>query len=318
MHGVIGKKDRFRTDPVIDPETGKAIKLRTPERDIILYRALRYRFHYLSAQWIAALFDWSYQSAVRRTRKMRRAPNNTLRLAPEQQRHPERYFYGELYLCIDENGVKKLEKKGDLPFERPAPVNMTHQLMIDLPMASIAKGCKHNSALTLHWWDQITTWDKVPEATRKSKSASIKLKDGSSIRADGLPFVIERNFPGLQKELMFFVGLEADCDTESMTVINEKLRAYIEVLIDRLYFGKFGSKTFNVIWVAPTQARINKIMAAWEKLTADKPHLRKVMYFRVHPMFDGGVKVPKTGHMISEPLLRVGYPPVTLGKPQEV
>ena len=320
MDATTPRKGRFRTGPRISRYTGEPLALELQDEDAKLLHSLAFHYHYLSPQYIAPLWGRSYNATTIRTAKL--LDCGYLRLAPEQQHNSKHYFRGPLFYAIAKKGVKALQERGINPPKRTAPTNLRHQVMVDQMMASIEIGVNQSPHLNISWWEQILVSQKTPEATRKSGSAYVLLGtdtrgDKRYLHADGQPFILQRSFTE-KTEYMFFIGKEADCDTESIPVIEEKFGNYVEMLLGKLHTIHFGARRATVIVGAPTEARLLKLMAAWEKVTAKHTDLRKAMLFVKHPTFQSFENPRPTGHMTTEPLRRVGLPPIILGKPQEV
>jgi hypothetical protein len=65
-----------------------------------------------------------------------------------------------------------------------------------------------------------------------------------------------------------------------------------------------------VPFITPTTRRRESMMALLESMTLNNKPLRKHFLFKTHPLFTSSTKPRATGHMIEEPWLRVGYPPL--------
>lgn len=312
-------KGRFASGPVISKYTGEPIELELQPADIELLYALAFHYHYLSSTYIAPLWDRSYNATTQRVKKLLRA--GYLRLAPEQENNSRHYWRGMLFVAIGRKGLRALEERKFNPPKRIPPTNLRHQVLIDQLMASIEIGVKANPHLKITWWEDILRSDKTPEDTRKSRSAYVLLGNDEDdkprfLHADGYPFIITRSF-GPKPEHMFLIGKEGDCATMSMPEIERKYANYVEMLAGRLHTKHFGAQRAYAITSAPSDARRDKMMAAWAKATDKHQHLRKHMLFVTHPTFQSFQSPRATGHMITEKLYRVGLPPIILGKPQE-
>jgi hypothetical protein len=313
----VARKGRFRNGPRISKYTGEPLALELQPADITLLYALAFHYHYLSNTYIAPLWGREYNPTTIRTAKL--VDCGYLRIAPEQERNARHYWRGMIFLAIDKKGIQALEHRGFHPPKRTPPNNLRHQAMVDQMMASIEIGVNGNANLALTWWEEILEAEKTPIATRNSRSAYVKLGtddrgDSRYLHADGYPFIITRTFD-TNPEHMFFIGKEADCETESIRDIEEKFANYVEMLAGKLHTSHFGAQRATAIVAAPSDARLNRLMAAWEKVTTKHRFLRKALLFVRHPMFQSFEKPRATGHMITEPLMRVGMPPIILGKP---
>jgi hypothetical protein len=69
---------------------------------------------------------------------------------------------GPLFYAIDRKGLTILAERGHNLLHRPAPANLTHQVMIDQIMASIAIGVNADPHLELTWWEEIIASDRTP------------------------------------------------------------------------------------------------------------------------------------------------------------
>jgi hypothetical protein len=93
----VAKRIRFNSATLLSPATGVPLHANITDDDIRLFRALAFHYHYLSPEYIAPLLGRSYGAIARRTRALRRPPNNYLRFAPDQEHNKRRHYWGDRY-----------------------------------------------------------------------------------------------------------------------------------------------------------------------------------------------------------------------------
>jgi hypothetical protein len=193
--------------------------------------------------------------------------------------------------------------------------------------ASIALGTLHNPNIRLIAWSEILTSENTPRATRESAiPASIRVTYSlrgetltSYITADGRPFGLERLIAG-KRTYLFFPGIEADCGTEPIDAsdfdrssIAKKFAAYTAVADLDLYQSHFGFPNFFVPIIAGTDTRVRSMMHFLEKITDG--YGSKMFLFKAFPIFTAAGKPPApSGHMLTEPWQRAGFPPFRLDR----
>jgi hypothetical protein len=141
----------------------------------------------------------------------------------------------------------------------------------------------------------------------------------SDIIADARPFGLERTIDD-KRSYLFFPGIEADCGTEPIDAgdpdrssIAKKFAAYLAIVEQGVHRSHFGFPNFFVPFITTSGARMRSMMELLDRLTARQGS--KILLFKTFPSFTSAEKPPApTGHMLSEPWQRVGYPPLSLDR----
>jgi hypothetical protein len=134
--------------------------------------------------------------------------------------------------------------------------------------------------------------------------------------ADWKPFGIERKINN-QSFYRFFPGIEADTGTEPLEAgsfrfdIHGKLLAYLTICRERIYHSHFALPCFFIPFVTGSRSRMDHMMALLQKLTDGKGH-SSFLFKTFPPLTSFQAPPPPSGAMLTEPWLRVGYPPLTL------
>jgi Replication-relaxation len=311
------RNSRWSRDPVL--QAGVAAVARITERDIEIFKLLaRYRF--LPVDDIHTLVGGELKPVVHRLNLLSRKPNLYVN-RPHQQRQAADANYRRLVYELDERGSRALRDRG-LPFlTKSYHRNFAHELMVCRIMASIELGVRADPSIRLITWTEILESDKTPVETRRAeRPAHIPISfsaNGESYRteicADGAPFGLEANRAG-KRTYLFFPGIEADCGTEPVTTsdfdrssILKKFAAYLAIAEQGVHRSHFGFPNFFVPFITTTRARMESMMTLLDRLTAG--HGAKMFLFRTFPGFTSFEKPPaSTGHMLTQPWQRIGYP----------
>jgi len=312
-------KSRFSRAPVLNEDgSPKAVPpSRLTDQDIEIFKALlAHRF--LSPDYIAALIGSSYKYVLTRTQILKSEPNCYLKIADEQLANRRAYTCTTIFLELDSPGITELEELGISVPARRAVKNFTHGVMVDQIMASFRIGARGSAKLISR--AHILANPKTPVATRNASVPDripLPPKNGKPhyVRPDGEMFVLHDG-----EHFYFFPGIEADTGSEPIhsydyerTSIHQKFVDYLTILDQGIYRSHFGANTFFIPFVTSTSRRLASMMTMLEQMTEKHPHLRKSFLFKQHPTFKSSEKPRASGHMVSEPWLRVGYPPMTFG-----
>ena len=309
------KRKRLNTTPIVNPRTGKLVDLEITDRDIAIFEALAFRFHYLSPQWMAPVLQVPLSSLYHRTRELLRPQNAYLRVSPEQDNNTEDYLWGNLFYALDDRGRYALENGGYKLPKRHAPTGLRHQLLIDMPMASFQIAANTSPHLDIIWWKDLA------ERCKAANPLAIPLPDDRTLHFDGLPFVIKRTF---DKSTYMFCVMEADCRTEPLrtndvnkyrATIEQKVTDYIHILESGTYASHFGAQNFFILFITITISRRNAIIEVVHQLTQGKPHLRKCFLAAFHQVFNKKPKPQPTGYIAETEFVRAGLPPFYFNQP---
>lgn len=315
------RNSRWSRDAVVDRRGAPAVA-RPTERDIEIFKLL-VRFRYLPSDYIHAFVGGSEKALSHRLGLLSRKPNLYL-ARPHQQRERADANYRRLIYEIDEGGRRLLREQG-LPFlPKSYHHNFTHELMVAQIMASIELGVRADDKVRLITWPEILAHQTTPTATRDSATpATIRVsyelrgeRRSDEITADARPFGIERTTDG-KRSYLFFPGIEADCGTEPINAsdtdrssIGKKFAAYLTIARDGIHRSHFGFPNFFVPFITTSELRMRSMMQLAERLTEGRGS--KILLFKTFPSFTSVERTPASGHMLTEPWLRVGAEPFRL------
>jgi hypothetical protein len=311
MNVAVKNASRFGRQPVV---RNGVIKKKPPraltELDWKVLDAFR-RYRLLSADYLAALVDSSPKYMTTLIQVLKSEPQCYIKLCEEQASNPRYYLHTPLYYELDAPGITQLQERGfTLPSRKPVK-NFVHQVMVDQIMASFQIGAV--DGVTLIPREEVLSNPKTPEATRALKHPEAIPLPGKATRyyrPDGSLFVLKND------HFHFIPGIEADCGTEPIQTydydrssISAKFDDIITILDNDIHHRHFGASSFFVPFFTTTQRRMKSMMDLWEQKTAHRPSYRKSVLFKTHPIFTSADKGRPTGHAITEPYQRVGYPP---------
>lgn len=302
---------------------GSPVIVYPTERDIEIFKLL-VRHRYLASDYIHAFVGGSYKALIHRLNLLSRKPNLYLS-RPPQQRQCADANYRPLIYEVDIAGIRTLRNHGVPCPPKTQRRNFQHELMVAQITASIELGARLNPNVRLIDWAEIRANDKTPESTRRSTNpgaipVSYSLRGemrAEYIIADGEPFGLERIIDG-KHNYLFFPGIEADCGTEPIhaadperSSIVKKLAAYLAIVEQGVHRSHFGFPNFLVPFVTTSYPRMESMMKAAERLTNGKGS--KIFLFKTIPSFSSPEgPPPPTGHMLSAPWQRVGFPALFL------
>ncbi len=318
------RNSRWTREPVIG-RAGAAVSVCPTERDIEIFKLL-VRFRYLPSDYIHAFVGGSEKALSHRLNLLSRKPNLYL-ARPHQQRQCADANYRRLIYELDERGSRVLRERGLPHLPKSHHRNFSHELMVAQITASIALGTRANPSVRLITWPEILASENTPLATRESATpASIRVSYtlrgeslSSEITADAQPFGLERTVDG-KRSYLFFPGIEADCGTEPIDAgdaerssIAKKFAAYTAIAEQAIYRSHFGFPNFFVPFVTSSTARAHSMMDLLNRLTGGRGS--KMFLFKVLPSFASPDKPPPaSGHMLTEPWQRAGFPPLRLDR----
>ena len=193
--------------------------------------------------------------------------------------------------------------------------------------ASIELGTGENTNIRLITWPEILARETTPLATREAASpATIRVSyslrgeaRSDDITADARPFGLERTIDGARSYL-FFPGIEADCASEPIDAsdaarssIAKKFAAYTRHCRTRPAPLPFRLPQFLCPLHHHQPARLRSMMELLNRST--KGRGSKILLFKIFPSFTSAEKPPPaSGHVLTEPWQRVGFPPLCLDR----
>jgi hypothetical protein len=317
------RNSRWSRDPVVGRDG--AVVVYPTERDVGVFKLLA-RFRYLPSDYIHAFVGGNEKALSHRLNLLSRKPNLYL-ARPPQQRQCADANYRPLIYEIDERGVRVLRERGLAVSPRSYRQHFAHELMIAQITASIELGTRENSAVRLIHWREILVNANTPAALRDAAipaaiGVSYSLRGQSrteQVIADAQPFGLERLIDG-KLSYLFFPGIEADCGTEPIDAgdperasIGKKFCAYLAVAEQGLHRSHFGFPNFFVPFITTSSARMRSMMELLARLTDGSGS--KILLFKTFPSFTAAERPPApSGHMLTEPWQRVGFPPFSLDR----
>lgn len=318
------RNSRWTRDPVVG-RAGAPLAVYPTERDVEIFRLLT-RFRYLPADYIHAFVGGNEKALSHRLNLLSRKPNLYL-ARPVQQRQCADANYRPLIYQLDERGSQVLRERG-LPFlTKSYHHNFAHELMVAQITASIELGVRENPTVRLIRWREILANQNTPPALRDAAvpaavSVTYAFRGQSrteQVIADAQPFGLERVIDG-KRSYLFFPGIEADCGTEPIDAgdperasIGKKFCAYLAVAEQGLHRSHFGFPNFFVPFITTSSTRMHSMMELLDRLTDG--HGSKILLFKTVPNFTAAERPPApSGHMLTTPWQRVGFPPLNLDR----
>jgi hypothetical protein len=317
------RNSRWSRDPIVGRD-GVAAAVRLTGRDIAILKLLA-RFRYLPADYIHAFIDGNEKALSHRLNLLSRRPNVYI-ARPHQQRQNADANCRPLIYELDERACRLLREHGFSLFPKRHHRNFAHELMVSQITASIELGVRDDSNVRLITWAEILASDKTPRTTREAASpASISVsyalrsdRRTETITADASPFGLERMIEG-KRSYLFFPGIEADCGTEPVDAgdpgrssIAKKFAAYAAIAEQGIYRSHFGFPNFFVPFITTSSARLASMMQLLNRQTGGRGS--KIFLFKTFPSFTSPEPPAPSGHMLTEPWQRVGFPSLSLDR----
>lgn len=315
------RRSRWSRDPVVT--SGRPAVARLTERDFAIFDLLA-RYRYLQSNDIHAFVGGNFDALTNRLNLLSRHPNLFL-ARPSQQRESASANHSHLIYELDERAITALRGRGVALPPRTRQRNFAHELLICRVLASIGLGALANPSVRLIPWSKILDSDSIPTATRRSeRPSSIPIsfefrgqRLTTEVRADGNPFGLLRQADG-QRTYLFFPGVEADCGSEPLIAadlerssIHKKFVAYRAIAEQAVYRSHFGFPNFFVPFICTDTSRLTSMMELLARLTDGRGS--KMFLFKRYPAFHSSdPPPPASGHMLTEPWQRVGFPPLCL------
>jgi protein involved in plasmid replication-relaxation len=318
------RNSRWSREPVIH-RAGSAVAVYPTERDIEVFKLL-VRYRYLPSDYIRAFVGGNEKALSHRLNLLSRKPNLYLS-RPHQQRQSADANYRRLIYELDDRGARVLRERGLSFLPKSYHHNFGHELMVAQITASIELGTRENANARLITWSEILGSKNTPQATRESAApASIRVSytlhgetHTGNVIADARPFGLERLIDG-QRTYLFFPGIEADCATEPLNTsdserpsIVKKFAAYSAIAQQSIHRSHFGFPNFFVPFITTTDARMRSMMVLLDRLTGGQGS--KMFLFKTFPSFTAPAQpAAPTGHMLTAPWHRVGFPSLCLDR----
>jgi hypothetical protein len=317
------RNSRWSRDPALDG--GTPVVACITDRDVEIFKLLS-RYRYLPSDDIHAFVGGGLVHLTRRLDLLQRKPNLYLN-RPHQQRDNAEANCRRLIYELDQRGSRVLRERGLPLLPKTYHRNFVHELMVCRIIASVELGIRADPGLRLISWPEILASDRTPQAARlASRPERIPVayefhrqKCRTEVAADAFPFGIERSDAG-SRSFLFFPGIEADCATEPIETndverssIYKKFVAYRAIVAQDIHRAHFGFPNLFVPFITTNKVRMESMMRLLNRITDGKGS--KIFLFKTFPAFTSFEKPPaSTGHMVTGPWHRVGYPDFFLNK----
>ena len=174
------------------------------------------------------LTDRPYKSVIRRLNKLKRKPNQFIKVCDGQREQPRIYQWTSQALQLAQNGIAKLYEIGFEPKTPKASIHFIHQLTESQVGAAF-------HALPIITFDEILAAPHTPKDAKKSIPVQFTFKGKDyeyDLTPDGEPFGIK-----YKNGTYRFCVFETDCASEPLTSSNrdrqtleQKFAAYLTVL----------------------------------------------------------------------------------------
>ncbi len=275
-------------------------------RDIEIFKCLA-RHQYLPSDYIHAFVRGDYKSLIHRLNLLSRKPNLYIH-RPHQQREHAEANYRKLVYELDNRGAQELRDRDIRVSKKKDHRNFAHELMVCQITASIELGAiadprnSGSSAGPRSW--QATSSPTRPvgllilSAFRLAIIAKYRTENQllSSASSKSTTFI--------------FLVQESDCGTEPIDAtdndrssIRRMFEDYLTIIEQRTYQTHFGANTFMVAIVTTNATRMNPGQSA------------KRFLFKHIPVFTSSKpSAPATGHILTDPWKRAGFPDFYLNK----
>lgn len=314
MEAPASKRSRF-----VAQSSGRAVRI-TPY--VLSVLELLQRFRYLPSTYIHALIgggETYYKDVLTRLFHERYIGRPAASWAAANARYRPAVY--ELL----EKGEQALKEHGRWRRRLKTGNSFPHELMVCLIQASFELGSREHGLQLIKAQD-ILDHPKCPLHTRHAKHPwaipiSFNYNNGRETRyieqfveTDGEFFGLAR-VHAAGRTTIIFPGFEADRRTEPLepeayerSSIKKKLLALRKIASSGVYQSRFGMPNAIVPFVTINETHMRSIMQVVERITDGKGS--KLFLFRSLPSFATFEHFPPaTGHMISEPWLRVGHSP---------
>ncbi len=313
------RNSRWDEAPILD-RAGRPRIATLTERDIegIFRPLLRYRF--LPADYLHAFAGGSLDYLVDRLALLSRRPNLYLR-RPHRQRANAGANHRRLIYELADRGIRLMQERGAAIARMRPAASFAHELMVSVVMASFELGAREAGARLIGWGDILAS-RSLPDATRHlpkpySIPVSVMVNEqrlDANVVADGYPFGVERATND-GRAYFFCPGVEADCGTEPIQVsdfarssITRKLALYLAIDAQRINRTHFGFPNLYAPFITTNETRLASMMGVLHRLTNGAGS--RFILFKTFPSFTSFEQPPApSGHMLTEPWKRVGYPP---------
>ena len=263
---------RWTTHPIL--KNGQIVATKpNVAGDIEILKALG-RYTLLTANDLAALTKRSYGAIIQRLNKLKRKPNQLIKVCDSQLEQPRMYQWSPQAFHLTNTGVGRLRELG---FEANTPkpaIHFIHQLTQNQIAAAFEATLR----------DRLVHPHEVTDTPVLPVTFSFKGKDYNyNLTPDGGPFGISYH-GGLYR----FFAFEADCASEPLTssnrdrqAIETKFAAYLSALEAGTY-ETWGIPGLLVLFTTTSQTRMESMIALLSSMNAPQ-QLKRCFGFQVFP-----------------------------------
>lgn len=309
---ITKRRSRWTKDDIRD-KNGKPKRVTVTDNDIAILKLLAptfdrapWGYRFLRSNYIYKLLGREKYTILERLDLLSTKSNNYLGL-PDQPRNNFRAIVYEL----GDAGSRELKAAGlDLPKRKDTSIDrFRHELLRCDIAASFEIATQEHAEIKILPW---------PAIKGDHTHGGIPISRTDTIFPDWHPFAIERQE---SPRYTFIVGFEADCMTMPLETndtkrssIQKKFLDYLRVLHNDTIKSHFGFNTKFFPFVTLDTDHMNAMMELLTKIIARErlnPVFARSFGFKVMPSFYA-TPAPATGHMITEPWSRAGFPPFSL------
>lgn len=258
------RRSRFNPQP-------KTKRYRSNPHLIAVLQILQ-RYRYLPINFIYALLPKEFQTkAGYKYLQMRLTEYAGWKLVarPKEQEFTRNALYRKCVYTLGAEGKRLLEQEGlGTEYQIGKGNSFWHEVHTCILVASLELQFKDQF---IHW-PTILKQEKVPVATRESSSPfniPVQTPHNKHAIPDGLPFCIRGN------RALFFLGIETDMSTESLTgaskkTIEKKLLNYIDIAQRKTYQTHYGFPNMLIPFITTSEKRMNNMMEVLDSITHGK------------------------------------------------
>ena len=281
------RNSRWTTKPII--KNGQILGTKpNVNGDIGILKALAL-YPFLTIDDLCAVTGRSYTPVAARTNRLKREPNQLIKVADSQRQQSRMYQWTKQALQLAPAGVAKLADLG-VEARTPKPAqHFIHQLTQSQTAASFAVGARL-AKLQLY---------RLPEIPIPVKFFHKGASYEKNLTPDGGPIGL-----GYGNDNWCFVVFETDCASEPLTssnrdrqAIETKFAAYLAVLSQGLYEAHWKIPTLTVLFTTTTATRLQNMRELAASMAGQ--HLKYFRFF-VFPTILSGTVQPKMGWAVTE------------------
>jgi hypothetical protein len=243
------KNSRWTTNPI--KKNGQIVGIKSDvDGDIEILKALA-RHSPLPAEDIAALNGRSYPTTIRRINKLKRKPNQLIKVCDTQLEQARLYQWCSQAYQLAPAGIARLNDLG-LEVAPKSTKHFIHSITEAQTSASFEVGAKSAGL------EHVVLEHKSIPVTFTWKGQTY---EQHKLTPDGGPIGL-----GYGNDIYRFMVFETDCATEPLEsssrhrqAIETKIAAYLEVLDQRLYEKEWDIPNFFVLFTTTTQTRLDNM-----------------------------------------------------------